>query len=56
MSCRVMMTEFARRMNASMTRMRFSVQIWSLRKPLVCQDLSWLTWCQNLGLGVSELR
>ena len=39
MSCRVMMIEFAKRMNASMTRVRFSVQIWSLRNPRACQEL-----------------
>ena len=32
------MMALARAMNASMTRARFSVQMWSLRKPRLCQE------------------
>src|ERR1019366_4000826 len=35
---RVVMMALARAMNASMTRARFSVQMWSLRKPRLCQE------------------
>ncbi len=34
----IMMMALARAMNASMTRVRFSVQMWSLRKPRLCQE------------------
>jgi len=38
MSLRVMMIALARAMNASITRTRRSVQMWSLRKPRLCQE------------------
>jgi hypothetical protein len=38
MSLRVVMMAPAKAMNAAMTRVRTSVQIWSLRNPRVCQE------------------